>query len=341
MKHLPEINDSFAPLYTLLTGPVRMQLLLAGIELKVFNLLTHEVSAADVAKEKGAHPDNMRVLLDALTAMALVKKSGGRYVNMPLARDYLVEESDTYLGEMMATLASLQHSQLADIAKMVMGGPLPLPPGSDLRRREKWARSTGYLANYQRAGMAQDAVRFVSRLPEFSGFQKMLDLGGGPGLIGISLVRAHPHMTGVIFDLPGVVDAAGEQRREYGVEDRIAVMAGDYNQDPFGSGYDLIWASMNLYYVRDGLEAFMERVHEALNPGGIFISLHEGLGKERTRPEAMVLNRLTQALMDRDVSFDKGRIARALIRSGFHSVQSEPMETPVGPMEIDVARRRG
>lgn len=85
-------------------------------------------------------------------------------------------------------------------------------------------RPAASIANYQRAVWAQKAVEIVSGLPEFPLFRTMLDLGGGPGLVGIAIVSAHPSMKGVIFDRPAVVKVAETFIKEYEIEDRIEVM---------------------------------------------------------------------------------------------------------------------
>jgi len=55
---------------------------------------------------------------------------------------------------------------------------------------ETWAQFAASMANAERAGAAQQAAMIVSDLPEFPAFKKMLDLGGGPGLIGIAIVAS-------------------------------------------------------------------------------------------------------------------------------------------------------
>jgi hypothetical protein len=90
----------------------------------------------------------------------------------------------------------------------------------------------------------------------------MLDLGGGPGLIGIAIVGAHPGMKGVIFDRPAII----------------------------GEGYDLIWASSALSLAKDDMDSLTKKIYDALNPGGVFLVLHEGLTYERTKPDVMVVH---------------------------------------------------
>lgn len=56
----------------------------------------------------------------------------------------------------------------------------------------------------QKIGRAAESAELVAALPEFAQFRKILDLGGGPGLIGMAIVHAHPELKGVIFEIPAV-----------------------------------------------------------------------------------------------------------------------------------------
>ena len=57
--------------------------------------------------------------------------------------------------------------------------------------------------------------------------------------------------------------------KEYGLEDRIEIMSSDYNQDPIGEGYDLIWAKATIAInSADDLDSLMKKIYDALNSGG-------------------------------------------------------------------------
>jgi len=64
MKKLSEVNESFEGLYRTLVASIKSKLLLAGIELKVFNHLSEPQSAEAVAKAADTHPENTRRFLD-------------------------------------------------------------------------------------------------------------------------------------------------------------------------------------------------------------------------------------------------------------------------------------
>lgn len=180
MKKLPEVNVSFEELFRMLVAPIRSKLLLTGIELKIFNQLSEPNSAEVVAEAIGAHPGNTRLFLDGLAASDLVVKRKMLYQNTPVSQTFLVEGSPTFLGQMFI-FNEKAFFALNDLSKLVKEGPPPPSKEANMGSEEIWTQWTFSIANSERAGIAQQAVEIVSELPEFSSFEKMLDLGGRPG----------------------------------------------------------------------------------------------------------------------------------------------------------------
>jgi predicted TPR repeat methyltransferase len=334
---LPEVKIDYGDLYKITFAPIRSQLLLTGIELKVFNYLSKPTSAEDVAQAIRTHPNNTKLLLDGLAAIDLLQKKKGLYQNTALAETFLVEGSQTFLGQMLAFMTSGDVT-LKSLMRLVKEGPPP-QPGPSPFSEEMLTQSAVMMANIEQAGDAQQMVRVVSELPEFSSFQKMLDLGGGPGLIGMAIVDTHPTMKGVIFDLPPVVKVAKTFIKEYGMGDRMEVLGGDFNCDPIGEGYDLVVTCNALQFSR-AIDPVVKKIYDALNPGGVCVSMF-GFGQthERTKPESLVLGLLPRALMGQETGFDQGYIADSMLRVGFTYVRSRILTTGWGPMELDVARK--
>ena len=299
MKKLPEVNVSPRELNEMHIGIIRAKLLLAGIELEIFNHLSESLSADAVAKAISAHPANTRLFLDGLVANGLVAKKNGLYRNTPITQEFLVESSPTFLGQLLILMEEVElwNAALEDLPRLIKEGPPPPSPEVDMGTEERWAQDAVTMANSQRSGMAQQIAKIISQLPEFPTFKRMLDLGGGAGIYGIAIAGAHPSMEGVIFDRPAMVKVAETFIKEYGLEDRMGVMGGDYTCDPIGDGYDLIWASSALNFARDDLDQLTKKIYDALGPGGVFVSYHEGLTHERTEPDVMVLPGLPMALM--------------------------------------------
>ncbi len=337
MKKLPEMNLSYESLSNMLIAPIRSKLLLTGVELKVFDYLSESTSADAVAKTFGIHPKNTRVFLDGLAAIDLLQKKNGRYRNSPIAQAFLVENSPTYLGRFL-TFLKPDDQLLQNLPKLVREGPPP-PPEKPTFSEEALAKGVALMADVERAGYAKKAAEIVSELPEFPSFRKMLDLGGGPGIIGMAIVDAHPTMKGVIFDLPAVVKETRKFIQEYEMQERMEVLGGDLNRDPIGEGYDCVLACNSLQFAQ-AIDAVVRKIYDALNSGGVFVSLYPfGQTHERTKPESTVLNLLSMSLMGQDVGVDQKYVADSMLRVGFKSVCSRTLHTPYLPMELDIARK--
>jgi predicted TPR repeat methyltransferase len=337
MKKLPEVNLTYEKLYMMLIEPIRSQLLLTAIKLKVFNVLYKPKASKDVAKDLDTHPRNTRIFLDSLAAIDLLQKKKGLYRNSPIAQAFLAENSPTYLGRVLPFMKA-DEEFLQSLPKLVKEGPLP-PPEKPPFSIEELVKGVAIMADVEKSGYAQEAVNILLELPEFPTFRKILDLGGGPGLTGMAIVDAHPSMKGVIFDLPPVVEETKRYIEEYEMKDRMEVLGGDFNRDSIGEGYDLVWASGVLQFAVE-IDTVVRKVYEALNPSAVLVSLFPfGETHEGTKPESIVLSLLSMALMGQEVGVKQGYVAESMLRVGFRSVCSRKINTFMGPMELDIGRK--
>jgi hypothetical protein len=312
---------------------------MSGIELNIFDYLSEPISATAVAKTLKGHPANTETFLNGLAAIDLVQKKQGLYRNSPLAQTFLVRGTETYLGSQLVSTLQTFSPILDGIPALVKEGTPPVKESTNVLSEEFWMQLTRDIANSERGGSARQAAEIVAGLPEFASFQRMLDLGGGPGIIGMAIVAAHPTMRGTIFDRPSIVKVAETFIQEYAMADRLDVLGGDYLTDPIGEGYDLIWTSACLNFAIHAMDSLMAKIYAALNPGGVFISCAEGLTHERTAPALLALQAVPQALSGQDIYFNQGFIADAMLRAGFKSVRSSTLDTIWGPMDLDVGRK--
>ena len=337
---MQEAVAGFSELYDLLIAPIKTRLLLTGIELGVFDHLGEKRSSEELAEILGGSPETTRIFLDGLAAFDLVVKEEGLYQNSGIAATHLARDGPAPVGGYLLEVWRQIESALEEMPRLVVEGP----PGEGMAAEptsaaaDRWADA---VAEYQRAGVAEMVARAIGELPEAPSFRRMLDLGGGPGLISGAVVAAHPEMRGVVFDLPPVAEAAERFVREAEMEGRVEVVAGDFSQDAIGGEYDLVLASASLYSCRGSLDPLMRKIWEALNPGGVFVSLHDGLTRERTKPTAMKLGWLPAELLRGEIAFDRGEIASSMERAGFRSISSRTLSSPAGPMEMDAGRKPG
>jgi len=243
-----------------------------------------------VAKAIGTHPRNTRVFLDGLVAIDLLQKKDCLYRNSPAARAFLVESSPTYFGGGLQIIHS--WCWLENLTELVKGGPPP-PTETSPFSEEMIARHAAMYASGELAVDAPLMVEIASKLPEFPSIRKMLDLGGGPGLIGIAIVAAHPSMKGVIFDLLPMTKIADAFIKKYEMEDRMEVLGGDFYHDSIGEGYDLILACSSMQGDKDKLDSVVQKVSTGMKSNLLILDEPtDGFSKEQLYKVRDILNEL-------------------------------------------------
>ncbi len=339
MRELPTTATDYGALHEMLTAPIRAQLMMTGIELGVFNQVESFRPADQVARELGTDPDNTRRFLDALATIDLLEKRHGLYRNLPMAQQFLTQDSPTYVGRLFQLVQKRCVEPLNDLLQLVKEGPNHQGGQEDFASENLWAEMTRGTAVWPMGGTGERVAEVLSELPGFTGFNKMLDLGGGHGIFALYIVDRHPTMKGIIYDRAPVVEVADSFIQEFGMEDRVSTVAGDYMADDIGEGYDLIWASATLNFAKQNLDALMGKIYEAVKFGGYFVSFQDGMTHEHTKPVTMLGHLADQLTTGFDFSLDQGEVAESALRCGFNWVRSRTMETPMGPLDIDIARK--
>lgn len=342
MKEFSKADPGIVKLFEIVIyTPMYSKTLLAGIELDVFSALTEPKKHTQIAKELSLHPENTGYLLDALTSMEFLEKKDGFYRNTALSNKHLAKSSDLYIGEYLKAYNILAGYEDVDIVKLVQEGPGNTAQNKERSKghAEMFGDYTEMLKSSQKAGRAKEVADLVASLPEFNSFQKMLDLGGGPGLIGMAVVEAHPSMKGVIFETPAFAKAAQSAVKEYDMEGRVHVLSGDFTKDSIGEGYDLVLAVGSLNFAKHALDATIKKIYDALNPNGVFICISEGLTHEKTGPKGMAIGWLPSFLHGHNFSLEQGEISDAALRCGFRSVYKRTMNLIMGDMDVDIARK--
>ncbi|MDM7917053.1 MAG: methyltransferase, partial [Candidatus Eisenbacteria bacterium] len=78
------------------------------------------------------------------------------------------------------------------------------------------------------ATVASWSAAAVAAAIDFSGFGRVVDVGGGSGALLVGLLQAYPQCRGVVFDQPHAAARARERVNAAGLADRCEVVAGNF-----------------------------------------------------------------------------------------------------------------
>jgi precorrin-6B methylase 2 len=77
-------------------------------------------------------------------------------------------------------------------------------------------------------GLSMQVSRAVVSAYDFSGIDRIVDVGGGQGTLAASILAAHDQMKAILFDLPPAVENARKQVELAGLASRCEVAGGDF-----------------------------------------------------------------------------------------------------------------
>jgi hypothetical protein len=113
--------------------------------------------------------------------------------------------------------------------------------------------------------MSVEAGKAILDAYDFSQFNQVADIGGG--LFLIQLLQAHPHVGGVLFELPYVVSGATERINNAGLSNRCRVAAGDFFTDALPRGSDAyILKNVVDSFETPRMELLLKRIREMMTP---------------------------------------------------------------------------
>lgn len=70
----------------------------------------------------------------------------------------------------------------------------------------------------------------TARVIDTSAVNIVADVGGAGGAMLYALLRVHPHLQGIVFDRPNVIAGARTAAGEFGLEQRVTTVGGDFFQ---------------------------------------------------------------------------------------------------------------
>ena len=263
----------------------RTSTLRGAIELDLFTVIGEGSSTANaIAARVGASEKGIRVLCDYLTIGGFLQKRDMAYSLTPDSAAFLDRRSPGYIGSIAGFLGLAQKSgAFDDIAALVRkGGTLLGEKGAIEDENPIWvefARSMGPIM-----AMPADLIgQMVAAEPGSK--RRVLDIAAGHGRFGIGVAQRNPGAHITALDWAPVLEVAKENARAAGIADRHSTVAGSAFEADFGSGYDVVLLTNFLHHFDPPTcEKLLRKVHAALAPGGIVVTLEFIPDDDRVSP---------------------------------------------------------
>jgi ubiquinone/menaquinone biosynthesis C-methylase UbiE len=277
-EQLLQMSFSFTP----------SRVLSASLQLDVFSHISRAShTASEIAKAAGASERGMKMLLDALAGLQLLVKSTDRYELTPLAEQFLVRSSPTYIGSMMES--DQMWNSWSHLTEVVRTGK----PARVLEEQSNAEEFFPMLVRSLHVVNTGPARRLAEALVagEAPEGLRVVDVACGSGIWGISVAEADKQAHITAQDFPGVFKVTREYIKRHNLEDRFDFLPGDLKEVDFGrERFDL--ALLGNIVHSEGESSSRElfrRLYQALRPGGRIVVIDMIPNDERTGPPYALL----------------------------------------------------
>ena len=283
--------NSSERLRQLLEGYRSTSLVYAAARLGIAEHLSQGVmTSSRLAKRLAVNEDALTRLLRGLQSLGIVNEDAeGNFSLMPLGKNLSASAAESFKGWAILAGEEFMPAWNGLVDAVRTGEPVfhrvfGMTPWEHRQRNPE----LGKLFN---AGLADETARAADSILQqydFAGFRSVADVGGGHGGFLSVILRANPHLQGVLIDLPVFLPDARAALIKAGVADRCRLESADFlNAIPGGSDIYLLKSVLH-----DWDDAHCGRIlsncREALQPGNRLLIIERILPAGRKKRDAKV-----------------------------------------------------
>ena len=307
--------------------------LLSAVELGVFSTLADAPADLPTLQRKLAlHQRSARDFLDALVALKLLERENGVYSNAADTDLFLDRAKPSYIGGVLEMANARLYGFWGSLTEALRTG--------EVQNENKGGGENVFAAVYAdpdrlrgfltaMSGISAGAAHAIATNFPWSDQKTFMDLGSAQGMVPATLARAHPHLTGIGFDLPVVKPVFEEFIAHRGVTDRVRFQGGNFFEDPLPKVDVIVMGHILHDWDLAQKKVLLGRAFDALPKGGavvVYDAIIDDDRRENTFGLMMSLNMLIETAGGFDYT---GEDCQAWMREvGFSKTRVEPL---VGP----------
>jgi len=310
----------------------------AAVSNKVFDSLESGSKTVDqISKETGASARGLRMLMNALVGLELLKKDRHqKYSLTPESAAFLVSNKPGALAGFFRLNVTQLVSKWLQLGDVVRTGR---PAQAVNQEGEGTEFFSGLVENiipmsYATAQTLADHLKLAKAKNEV----RVLDLAAGSGIWGIVLAQASARVRVTAVDWAGMIPTTKRITQKFGVGARFKFIEGDLLEADFGSGYDI--ATLGHILHSEGEERsrqLLKKTFRALKSGGTIAIAEWLVNDERTQPLPPLMFAVQMLVnTEKGDTFSFNEIKSWLEEAGFKKVRK--LEAP-GPSPLILATK--
>jgi ubiquinone/menaquinone biosynthesis C-methylase UbiE len=305
------------------------QVLFTAIRLGIFELIGNgRMTFREIANATDSNPRGIRIICDALCSLGILSKEKDFYFNNGVSRQCLLADSPEPKTAILRHGARL-YEKWGRLFDAVQEGRAVSENQLDPRLNHG---KTGFAEAMQNT--AQKSASQTADQLNLSSVNRLLDLGGGPGLYAIECCRRNPDLQAFLLDDHETLEVARNNIQSAGLSDRIQLIAGDMLTHDFPTNLDLVLLSNVLHiFSAQKNRSIIKKAFAALNRGGQICLKDFFLDSTRTQPAWVALFAVNMLVnTDEGDCYTLDEVQEWLMEAGFtrvRNIEVTPLSTAI------------
>ncbi|MBA3441288.1 MAG: methyltransferase [Pyrinomonadaceae bacterium] len=189
----------------------------------------------------------------------------------------------------------------------------------------------GEIFNRAMTSFSTGIIPALTEAYDFSETATLADIAGGHGILLAGFLKANPHLKGILFDVPSVIEGADELLRKEGAADRVEKVSGDFFESvPAGDAY------MMKHIIHDWDDErsikILKNIHAAMNAGGKVLII-EMVVPDGNEPHFSKIMDLEMLVSPGGVERTAAEYRDLLAKAGFRLTRIIPTKSPYSIVE--------
>jgi hypothetical protein len=319
-------------------GFLTTQLLYVVARLGVADVLAQGPrTGAELAAAVGADPDLLtRALRGLMLEEVLAEEEGGRFALTELGHCLRADAPGSMQGPVLARGEVYYQAAAGALAAVRHGGTAFEHVHGDrffdhLRRHPE--REAAFQASM--AGRSEQEAGDVVAAYDFGGIGRLVDVGGGHGVLLGAILRSTPDLHAVLVDQPAVIEEGRRHLAAEGVADRCRLVGGDFFAE-VPAGADAYLLSRVLHdWTDDDARRVLATCRSAMGPGSRLLVVEAILPERAADQPAVIRMDLYMLVLLGARERTEAQFRRLLADAGFEVRRVVPTRSVAGLSVIE------
>jgi len=295
-------------------------------------------TAEELASATNTDAPSLYRVLRALASVGVVNSEDGRFALNALTETLVTDAPGSLRWFAISELGQEHYPAWGNLMHSVRTGEIAFDNffGVDIWKYFANNPEDAAVFNDSMSGVTAVANEEILSLYDFSGFNKLVDVGGGHGGLITSVLKKNPNLKGVLFDAPEVIEGAQTKIEAAGLADRLETASGNFFEavPAGGDAYIMKWIIHD--WDDQKSNTILRNIRNQIPANGRLI-LIDSVVPETNEPHFSKFIDLNMLVMTGGKERTEKEFQELLAAAGFRLVRIIPTKVPTSIVEAEPA----